>query len=83
MSKIIKLAPVPVAGTDIAVEIGRLYRRGIADWIECGRLLKIQKDALDHGQWLPWLEDNRDNLGFGIRAAQRLIEPQRSNNGAP
>jgi ParB family chromosome partitioning protein len=70
MSKIIKLAPVP----NIAVEIGRLYRRGIADWIECGRLLKIQKDALNHGQWLPWLRDNEGVLGFGVRAAQRLIQ---------
>jgi phage N-6-adenine-methyltransferase len=64
-------------GTDIAVEIGRQYRRGIEHWIEAGRLLRIQKDALDYGQWLPWLEDNKDRLGFGIRAAQRLIEASR------
>jgi DNA N-6-adenine-methyltransferase (Dam) len=64
----------PVLGTDIAVEIGRLYRRGIEDWLEAGRLLKIQKDALDHGQWLPWIEENRERLGFGERAARRLIE---------
>jgi len=72
--RISKLAPVLVGGTDIAVEIGRLYRRGIADWIECGRLLKIQKDALDHGQWLPWLEHNRQRLGFGESVAQRLMQ---------
>src|SRR6516162_6897254 len=75
--RISKLAPVLVGGTDIAVEIGRLYRRGIADWIEAGRLLRIQKDALDHGQWLPWLKENEQKLGFGVRAAQRLIESSR------
>jgi phage N-6-adenine-methyltransferase len=74
----------PLANTDqaqialvvpsIAVEIGRLYRRGIEDWLEAGRLLQIQKDALTHGQWLPWLEENRERLGFGVRAAQRLIQ---------
>ena len=61
-------------GTDIAAKIGRLYRRGIEDWLEAGRLLKIQQDALDHGQWLPWLRDNEGVLGFGVRAAQRLIQ---------
>ena len=61
-------------GTDIAAKIGRLYRRGIEDWLEAGRLLKIQRDALDHGQWLPWLRDNEGVLGFGVRAAQRLIQ---------
>ena len=55
---------------DIAVEIGHLYRRGIEDWLECGRLLKIQKDALNRGQWLPWLKENRERLGFE-RAALR------------
>src|SRR5215469_12836287 len=63
-----------VGGTDIAVEIGRLYRRAKEDWLEVGRLLKIQKDALDHGQWLPWLEDNREVLGFGESVAQRLMQ---------
>jgi hypothetical protein len=58
-----------VGGTDIAVEIGRLYQRGIEDWLEAGRLLRIQKDVLDHGQWLPWLEENEGRLGFGRRAA--------------
>src|SRR5262245_34080345 len=64
----------PTAGAEIAVEIGCRYRRGIQDWLECGRLLKIQKDALNHGQWLPWLKENRERLGFGERVAQRLIE---------
>jgi phage N-6-adenine-methyltransferase len=63
-----------VIGGNIAVEIGRLYRRGIEDLLEAGRLLKIQKDALDHGQWLPWLEDNRERLGFGESTAQRLMQ---------
>jgi hypothetical protein len=63
-----------VGGTDIADEIARLYRRGIEAWLEAGRLLRIQKDALDHGQWLPWLADNRARLGFGESVAQRLMQ---------
>jgi phage N-6-adenine-methyltransferase len=63
-----------IGGTDIAVEIGKQYRRGIEAWLECGRLLKIQRDALNHGQWGRWVEENRERLGFEIRTAQRLID---------
>jgi hypothetical protein len=68
------VGPEIVGGTDIAVEIGRRYRRGVEDWLEAGRLLRIQKDALDHGQWLPRLADNRKTLGFGESVAQRLMQ---------
>jgi hypothetical protein len=27
-----------------------------------------------HGEWLPWLEANREKLGFGERTARRLLE---------
>jgi hypothetical protein len=67
-----------VGGTDIADEIGRLYYHGIESWLEAGRLLRIQKDALDHGQWIPWLEENEARLGFKVRVAQRLIEASRA-----
>jgi ParB family chromosome partitioning protein len=66
-----------IGGTDIADEIGRLCCHGIESLLEAGRLLRIQKDALDHGQWLPWLKENEQKLGFGVRAAQRLIEASR------
>jgi len=42
--------------------------------IEAGRKLIDKKDSLNHGEWLPWLKDNEDALGFkGERMAQRLM----------
>src|SRR5215510_14836904 len=64
-----------------AAEIGRLYRRARTSFVdsvklllECGERLKTQKDTLDHGEWLPWLEKNEDDLGFGKRTAQMLMD---------
>lgn len=60
---------------DVASQIGKLYRRGIDAWRAAGELLMAQKAVLPHGQWLPWLEENADRLGFSTpRTAQRLIE---------
>jgi DNA N-6-adenine-methyltransferase Dam/DUF3102 family protein len=69
-----------------AAEIGRLYReyrngmvRSVLCWIEAGQRLAAKKAALGHGQWLPWLADNADALGFGERTAQLLIKDARAN----
>jgi hypothetical protein len=64
---------LPVAD-DPAFEIGKLFRRGIEAWIECGERLLAEKAGMPYGEWSRWLHDNRDKLGFGERAAQRLME---------
>jgi phage N-6-adenine-methyltransferase len=64
-----------------AVAIGELYRkakRSIIEsayyHIECGRRLAEKKASLKHGEWLPWLEANREILGFDTeRTAERLV----------
>ena len=63
-----------------AQEIGGLYRKSgecIVDNVrylwEAGQRLAAKKQQLGHGRWLPWIEANREALGFDKRAAQRLI----------
>lgn len=68
-------------GETDAVEIGRLYRlartslvNSVQYSIECGQKLIAKKDSLKHGEWLPWLKDNADALGFtNDSTARRLI----------
>jgi Protein of unknown function (DUF3102) len=65
-----------------AAEIGVLYRDARAGMvssirclIEAGKRLATKKAALGHGQWLPWLANNADELGFDTpRTAQRLMD---------
>ena len=42
--------------------------------VQCGRSLIGKRESLPHGQWLPWLENNRETLGFGELTAQRLMK---------
>ena len=43
--------------------------------IECGQRLIAKKETLKRGEWLPWLEQNADVLGFDSpRTAQILIK---------
>jgi hypothetical protein len=71
----------PLADPD-AVAIGKLYRLGrqsmvesVRHLIEVGIRLKQKKDSLGHGEWLAWLEDNADVLGFETRrTASRLMK---------
>jgi len=42
--------------------------------IETGRRLQEKKDGLSHGEWLSWLEINKEVLGFGHTAATRLMK---------
>ncbi|MDP6633241.1 MAG: DUF3102 domain-containing protein [Dehalococcoidales bacterium] len=48
-------------------------------YIECGQRLKAIKESLAYGQWLPWLERNKEALGFERMTAWRLIEGAESN----
>ncbi len=64
-----------------AIQIGALFVKakgsmmdGLKYYIECGVKLKVIKDSLSHGQWLPWLKENEEILGFGIATAQRIIQ---------
>lgn len=65
-----------------AIQIGELYskaRTSLVDsvryQIECGQRLAEKKASLGHGEWLPWLEDNANILGFETRrTASRLMK---------
>jgi hypothetical protein len=63
-----------------AAEIGNNYRlakKSIIDGtlrlIECGKMLEAQKTSMNHGEWEPWLEANKEELGFGAWTARRLM----------
>jgi phage N-6-adenine-methyltransferase len=80
MNKIVANLEVLPPADNAAIKIGDLYRKGRASMIdsvrslqEAGRLLLAKKESLPHGQWLSWLSDNEDALGFGIRTADRLM----------
>lgn len=62
---------------DIARDIQKLYQKlvdsyklSLVNAIEIGRLLLLQKDGLEHGQWIPWVEQN---LPFSLRSARNYI----------
>jgi hypothetical protein len=64
-----------------AIEIGTLYHKArssiiqsVQYCIEAGHKLIAKKDSLAHGEWLPWLANNADALGFENRStATRLM----------
>jgi hypothetical protein len=63
-----------------AAVIGGLWRRACQSlvdstrcYIECGKELIAKKATLAHGQWLPWLEANKDALGFGNDSTARRL----------
>ncbi len=69
-----------VVKPDAALTIGILYRKArgsvvdsVRYLIEAGQLLTKEKESKPHGQWLPWLADNEDALGFGERTARLLM----------
>ena len=65
-----------------AVEIGENYNAARSSAIEsvrhlheCGQGLIAKKARLQHGEWLPWLENNAAVLGFETRrTAARLMK---------
>jgi hypothetical protein len=54
--------------TTIVGEIRGTFRNDIANIIKRGQLLQEAKDQLDHGEWLPWLQDKFE---MDERTAQR------------
>ena len=44
----------------IAAKLHALLQRQTGDVIEIGNLLIKSREHLEHGQWLPWLEENFD-----------------------
>src|SRR5882762_1046041 len=67
-----------------AAKIGWLYRKGYTALIECGQELIDVKASLNHGEWLPWLKDNAETLGFSARQTASRLMALASNvsNGA-
>lgn len=64
----------------VALRIGQHYHRGLAAYVEAGRLLIAKKVELGHGRWLPWLKRNANALGFSSdRTAQYLMKTARGN----
>lgn len=55
---------------DFAAEIRGAFVKGVAAFIEVGRLLKEAKAELDHGEWGNLV---KDNLPFDDRTAQRFM----------
>jgi phage N-6-adenine-methyltransferase len=73
-----------------AVEIGDLYRKGSMSLVEsaqyyhaCGLRLIAKRDALNHGDWLQWLSDNADVLGFKTPRTAQLLMKAASNTKLP
>jgi phage N-6-adenine-methyltransferase len=74
------LEQVFLGGDSDAFEIGKLYRKAgsslvdsVRYQVECGQKLALKKQTLKHGEWLPWLKEQADVLGFGERAARMLM----------
>jgi hypothetical protein len=64
---------LPKADSD-AVAIGKLYRKGVSYLIEAGQKLAAKKKSVPRGEWLPWIANNADALGFdSARTAQFLM----------
>lgn len=63
-----------------AGQIGQLYRSAyrshvdsVRQLIEAGRQLIAHKEAIAHGDWMLWLKQHQDALGFSDRVAQMLM----------
>lgn len=75
------LAPVT---SYLAEQIGKLYSEArtshllsVTLLLNVGSHLTAIKRDIPHGDWLLWLKDHKDILGFGDRTARRLIEAAR------
>lgn len=78
---------------ELTVEINQKHRSCVQQYenavglaVECGQLLKQVKDGLDHGKWLPWLEQNFEGsrylaadymrLAANVESSPHLIESE-------
>ena len=83
---------VHVAGEIVdndAIEIGQLYQKAkhslvdsVKYLIKCGQRLIEKKASMKHGQWLSWLEDNAEVLGFSSRRTASMLM-KAAANGQP
>ena len=53
-----------------AIEINRLHKQNEENSIRIGELLFKKKQKLNHGEWIPWIENN---LEFGRMQANHYI----------
>ena len=73
---------VVAIGDRDARSIGVLYKKARGSvtetahyLLETGRALLEKKASMSHGEWMPWLADNADVLGFESRStASRLVQ---------
>lgn len=63
-----------------AASIGQLFRQAKTTHIdsvrylaECGRQLAMKREHLEHGDWMQWLKENEQELGFSYKTAQRML----------
>lgn len=49
------------------------FVQGVQGLVECGKLLVAKKATMQHGEWIPWLKQNEEILGFRRRAAQAMM----------
>jgi hypothetical protein len=54
----------------ITGELHAIFKRGTADVIQIGRLLKLAKDEVGHGEFLPWLEKE---FSLSDKSAERYM----------
>jgi hypothetical protein len=52
------------AGKVKAAKATRAARQAVICAMECGRLLHLQREALPHGAWQPWLVANCPDISF-------------------
>lgn len=57
--------------------IGNAVEAEVPTFIEIGNELLAQKDELEHGEWIDWIEDNLD---FGRRQASTYMRVARNGN---
>jgi hypothetical protein len=68
-------------GDKDAIAIGNLCEKAkgslvdaVKYLIEAGEKLTRKKAELNHGEWMPWLKENVDVLGFGHPTATRMMK---------
>jgi hypothetical protein len=54
----------------ITGELHAIFKRGTADVIQIGRLLRLAKDEVGHGEFLPWLEKE---FSLSDKSAERYM----------
>lgn len=69
-SRVKKIAQLHGEITTLQEEIGGAMKRSLKTAISIGELLEEQKSMLEHGAFIPWIEQN---LPFDVRTGQRYM----------